>query len=277
MTPVPVDPRHFAALYEKAFAERAEKFGERDARTAEVARSLGLFLSRQGDRAGAEIWLRRALGIAEASHAPRSREVATAQEALAHVTSGESERQELHRQASQCDDPAVAARNLAALAALQGDDVSLYRQALAKQEQASGRASAQTALRLNDLGLALDPPQAIPLFRRALAINEATLGRQHPETGTTLNNLSNALLAIGQAAAAEPLQRRALIIFTESLGPLHERTGIATSNLGEVLAALGRNKDAVAQFLKAHSIFRHALGPDHAWTREAAAKSGLRP
>lgn len=272
MTPQPVDPRHFVALYEKAFAERLGKFGERDARTAEVATSLGLFLARQGDRASAELWLRRALSMAEQLHAPRSTALCAAQEALARVVSGESERRELHRLASQSDDAAIAARNLADLAALRGDDVTLLRQALAKQEVATGPQSAPVALRLNDLGLALqerDPATAATLFRRALAIHERTLGAQHPETATTINNLAGVL----PPHAAEPLQRRAFAIFVGTLGEMHTRTGVTASNLADTLHALGRSAEAKSWFIKAHAIFLKALGPQHPWTQEAAANS----
>ena len=276
MTPQPVDPRHFVALYEQAFAERLDKFGAKDGRTAEVARSLGLFLTREGDRAGAELWLRRALAMAEQLFAERSGELAMAQEALARVVTGNSERHELHRQASQSVDPAVAARNLAQLAALEGGDVALLRQALAKQEAATGAQSAPVAVRCNDLGLALqerEPAMAVAMFRRALAIHERTLGAQHPETATTMNNLANVLAATGQPAAAEALQRRAYGIFTSTLGPAHERTGIAASNLGDTLMALGRAAEGKIWFAKARAIFEQALGPQHPWTREAAENS----
>ena len=274
--PPPVDPRHFTALYERAFAERIEKFGEKDARTAEVARNLGLFLAKQGDRANAETWLRRALSISEQMHQPRSRELCEAREALARVVTGESERRELHRLASRSDDAATAARNLAQLAALEGNDVSLLRQALAQQERATGPQSAPVALRLNDLGLALQEPEpavSTGLFRRALAINQRTLGAQHPETATTMNNLANVLAATGEASAAEVLQRRAYAVFVARLGPQHVRSGITASNLAGTLMTLGRQAEGKKWFTTAHTIFEQALGPDHAWTREAAENS----
>lgn len=274
--PQPVDARHFAALYEQAFADRVAAYGENDARTLEVARNLGLLLTRQRDRAGAEAWLRRALGIAQAIHAEHSPEIARVQEALALVVPGDSERQELHRQAARCTDPGVAAANLAKLAALQGDDVTLLRQALAKQEQATGPASAPAATRLNDLGLALlegKPAESAALFRRALAIHERLLGPRHPETATTLNNLANALGATGQAASAEPLLRRALAIFEATLGPHHERTGVTWSNLAEAVGALGRAAESKALYAKAKAAFERSLGPDHPWTREAAGNA----
>ena len=276
LTPPPVDPRHFTALYEKAFAERAGKFGEKDARTAEVAANLGLFLAKQGDRPNAELWLRRALAISEQLYRARSRELCAAQEALARVVPGENERRELHRQASQSEDAGVAARNLAQLAALDGHDVSLLRQALAKQEIATGPQSAATALRLNDLGLALqerEPAAAAGLFRRALAIDEKTLGAGHPETATAMNNLANVLASTGQALAAEALQRKAYGIFVNTLGPQHVRSGITASNLADTLMTLRRQPEGKKWFATAHAIFEQALGPEHPWTREAAEHS----
>ena len=270
MSPHPIDAQHFAALYEKAFLERAATYGEKDARTLEAARNLGLFLIKERKREAAETWLRRALGIAQSLHKQYSPEIATIQEALAQAVTGDSERQELHRQAARCTDPAIAASNLAKLAALQGDDATLLQQALTKQEQATGPQSAPVAARLNDLGLALlnvKPAAAAALFRRAMAINERTLGPRHPETATTLNNLANSL---GEPGPAEPLLRRALAIFTATLGPGHERTGIATSNLAEAVAALGRDAESKRLYAQAQGIFEKALGPHHPWTREAA-------
>jgi tetratricopeptide (TPR) repeat protein len=269
--PQPVDPGHFAKLYEQAFAERAAQYGERDARTLEVARNLGLMLLRERQPSAADSWLRRALSIAEGLHPEHSAEIAVIQEALALATSGDSERRELHRQASRCVDPAIAARNLAKLAALEGNDIPLLRQALAKQEQAPAL-PAELANRLNDLGLALQdqhPAESIPLFRRALLMQERHYGPKHPETATTLNNLANSLGATGQTPAAEPLLRRALAIFEATLG-FHERTGITASNLAEALTALGRPREAKAFYARAAAIFADALGAEHPWAREAA-------
>ena len=54
-------------LYEDALEQRRKEYGVSDSRTAQAARDLGLFLSRQNDQPGARLALAEALQIDERS------------------------------------------------------------------------------------------------------------------------------------------------------------------------------------------------------------------
>jgi tetratricopeptide (TPR) repeat protein len=101
--------------------------------------------------------------------------------------------------------PAIAARCLTELAALDpGNAEAYYRLALTQEEKAAGKDDPLIAVVLNNLALALrqknDNRSAEPLFRRALAIQESKLGPDRTATATTLNNLGSLLQSIGQLA-----------------------------------------------------------------------------
>ena len=127
---------------------------------------LGLCLIDQGDYAGAEALLRRALDIQRKSLGPDHPEVATSLNSLATLH---------HRRG----DVATAE--------------SLYRQTLAIQERALGPDHPSVGYTLMNLGLLLsqrhDLAGAEPLYRRAIAIWEQRLGPDHPLVLQALGNL----------------------------------------------------------------------------------------
>src|SRR5207253_10663226 len=79
---------------------------------------------------------------------------------------------------------------------------SLYKQALAKEEAASGKDSAAVALRLNSLAHTVEPQEGIALLERALAIERRVLGARHPEAASTEANLAGLLVNAGRHDAA---------------------------------------------------------------------------
>ena len=200
---------------------------------SDITNVLGLMLRYQGDYAGAEPLLRRALGIAEQTLGPD------------HPTTGDR------------------LNNLGLLLKDQGDYGAaepLLRRALAIAEQALGPGHPDTGAYLNNLGLLLhdqgDYVGAELLYRRALAITEKALGPDHPDTRTYLSNLGRLLQAQGDYAGAEPLYRRALGIAEQALGPDHPDTGIRLSNLGALLLL----KDQEGDYARAELLLRRALG-----------------
>jgi hypothetical protein len=258
------DPSALVPLFRQALAEREERYGPDHERVARLASSLGLLLRSQGGRAAAEPLLRRALAIDERTLGAASRLAGEDLENLASVVD-DREALTLYDRAARHADPEVAARNLARLAARATAEqaAALYRQALAKEEQASGPAHPRVAVRLNDLALALPPPDAEPLLRRALLLQQRKLGPKHPETATTENNLANVLLALGKLAAAEPLQRRALATLEQTLGPRHPRVAAASSNLADILRSKKDFSGAHRLYERALQIDEAAYGPSH--------------
>ncbi|MBL8175071.1 MAG: tetratricopeptide repeat protein [Bryobacterales bacterium] len=262
------DPAALVPLYEQALAQRERELGPHHVKLARIARDFALFHLKHGRQAAAIPLLRKALAIDERHYGPANRIAAEDMEHLAALLAGD-EALALRARAAQCDDAAVAARNLAALAEWElsrrnpAAALARYREALAKEQQASGDAHPRYAVRLNDVALLLDPPAAEPLLRRALAIQESALGPQHPEVAVTLNNLANILLALGRLPDALPLARRALSALEHSLGAVHPRVATAASNLADILAAAKDYSAARALYERALRIDEKALGPNH--------------
>jgi tetratricopeptide (TPR) repeat protein len=221
-----------------------------------------------GDRKRAAALFRRALDIDSQTFAETHPIVAKDLENLASV-SPLAEAFDLYRRASNCEDPQIAARNFAGLAALQqasGDlpgAAASYKQALAREEAASGPEGPKLAVRLNDLALLLEAQAAEPLVRRALAIQQKALGPQHPETASTLSNLANLLLATNRLAEAERTQRQALQTLEAALGPDHARVAISCSNLADVLTAKGEFAAAKKLYERTLAIDEKIYGPAH--------------
>ncbi len=219
----PVNPPNFLPLYQQA-AERAG--------TAGAYTDLALFLQRLGDRAGAELYLLRAVAMEPDA------------ERLVHLSELRREQEiPLLAQALGLAGAGARAGILSRLGAAQQRSGDLagaeksYRGAL----ELLGPADPKAAVALNDLGLLLEKKDDFKtseaLYRRALAIQGKALGPRHPETGVTLNNLAGALGAQGKLVLAEPLLRRALSILQESLGPSHALTKACASNLADLVAA----------------------------------------
>jgi tetratricopeptide (TPR) repeat protein len=252
----PADYRELVPLYEQAVSA---------SRTAGSMRDLGMFLLRNGDVHGAELWLRRALAL---DGLPAGREqLASALEAGGKLTEAAA----LYEEAAKA--PELAARCLAKLGELaqaRGDKagaLEFYRRALAVSK------GPQLAARLNDIGLLLKDlkkyAEADSHFRRALAIQEKLLGAGHPEVAATLNNVATLSFDRDRIVEAEQLQRRSLGILESSLGKNHVRVGVSASNLADILRAKGDDVAARRYYAQALAIFDEALGPSHHWTVEA--------
>jgi tetratricopeptide (TPR) repeat protein len=263
------DPQTLRRLYEEGLAKRELEYGSADVRTAGAARDLGLYLRQWGgDQESARKALSRALAIDEKTLGATNPQTLTDAADLAGL-SAPSEAEGLWKRAAAGSDNALAARAFSALAELRegaGDHpgaAELYRQALAKEEAASGRTAARVAVRLNALALVDDPPAAVPLLERALAINRRAWGEKHPETATTEVNLSGELLATGRVVEAIRIGTLALANFEATLGPDHPRTGAAASTLADALRAKRDRAGAEKLYRRALEIDERAYGPEH--------------
>ena len=262
------NPAGLRRLYEDGLRRREQQYGLSDIRTARAARDLGQFLRELGDAGGARKALEETLAIDEKALGPTvAATLADAGELAAVSAPGEAE--PLWRRAAESPDAGVAAWALAALGELReaaGDRdgaVPFYRQALAKEEVASGKEGARVAVRLNALGLALGPETGIPLLTRAVEIDRRAWGERHPETATAETNLSGLLLAAGRTEEAVRLGRAALAGFEATLGGDHPRTAGAASNLADALRAKGDRAGAERLYRRALDIDERAYGPQH--------------
>lgn len=228
-----VDPTALVPLYRQALEMREQQLGPKHPKVARSASDLGLYLLKLGDRPQAIVALRRALDIDLANLPANDPVVAEDREHLASaLPPSQEEVLALLAQAGTCADPHIAARALTKLGDLQTAPLAIatYRKALALEE---------TAARLNDLALLLEPKSAEPLLRKALAMRLRDSGPQHPETAVAMNNLGNVLLAQHKLVEAERLQREALAILAATLGKDHPRVAVSCRNLADVLRAKG--------------------------------------
>src|ERR1051326_8073689 len=147
------DPAMLRRIYEEALARREQQYGAKDARTAQAARDLGMFLAREGQAADAHRALTRAVEIDEALHA----ELTLSDVAELAAVSPPDEAEPLWKRSAESKDTPLASRALAALGDLHaraGDRAGaagFYRRALAKEEAVNGKQSETVALRLNAL------------------------------------------------------------------------------------------------------------------------------
>jgi tetratricopeptide (TPR) repeat protein len=258
-------------IFEEGLARRREEYGVFDARTAQAARDLGMFLSRHGQQVDARNVLDQVVRIDEklfGSDAPRTLQDVVELAAVSPADQAES----LWKRASEAADAAVAARALSELGKLRvlADDrtgaASFYRRALTKNEQAGGKSSAGVALDLNALAKVVDAGEAVPLLERALVIDRRILGLQHAETATTEANLAGLLADTPRNEEAIRLASEALMVFQKTVGPDHPRTAVAASILGYAYEVKGNRRQAEQMYRLALSIDGRVYGPQHPQT-----------
>jgi tetratricopeptide (TPR) repeat protein len=266
-------PAMLRELYQQHLAEQRRDHGEFDARTAEAARDLGLFLRSHDDSGGAFGALSRAVAIDEkvfGVEAPRTLADVADLATVAPVADAEK----LFQRAASSSDAGAASRALVALGemhASRGDRegaAHYWRQALGKQEAATGPDSENVARILNVLAQVVEPGDAIPLLRRALVLDRKILGPEHPEIGATDQLLAGALLATGKAADAVGPAREAMSILALKLGPEHPRTAAAAGTLADTLRATGKFAEAERLYRQALSIDEKVFGLQHPATLE---------
>ena len=261
-------PAMLRELFAQHLADEQREHGEFDAHTADAARDFGLFLRGHDNPESAFAALSRTVAIDEkvfGVDAPRT----LADVADLATVAPAAESGKLFERASKSSDAGAASRALVALGELQAshndrDGAARYwRQALSKQEAATGADSQNVAMILNVLAQAVDPPDAIPLLRRALVLDRKIFGPAHPEIGATDQLLAGALLATGKSAEAVAPAREALSILSVKLGPEHPRTAAAADTLASVLRATGKFVEAERLYRQALSIDEKVFGPDH--------------
>lgn len=264
-------PAALRGIFEEGLARRRAEYGVYDVRTAQAARDLGMFLSRHGEETGARNVLDQVVRIDEklfGVNDPRTLADVAELAAVSPAIQAEA----LWKRASVTPDPRVAARALAELGRLSvaADDrtgaATLFRRALAKEEEAGEKSSAGVALDLNALAKVVSPAEAVPLLERALAIDRRVLGSWHAETATTEANLAGLLADTPRNAQAIQLASEALEVFRQTVGPDHPRTAVAASILAYAYEVKGDRRQAERMYRLALSIDERLYGPRHPQT-----------
>jgi tetratricopeptide (TPR) repeat protein len=251
-------------IFEDALTRRERNYGMEDARTAQAARDLGMFLAREGETRIAQTALAEALRIDEKVFGPTAGQtLSDAAELAGNLPAPQA--LPLWQRAAEAGDPAIAVRALMVLGRA-SNDATYYRRAVARQEAATGPASEPVAGCLNALAQLVDRSEGIPLLQRALAIDRRALGPRHPETATTEANLAGMLVHAARYDEALAAAAEALSIFGETLGPDHPRCAIAASILAFALEAKGDRIRAEKMYRLALAIDETAYGPTHPQT-----------
>jgi len=199
-------------LFEDALARRIQAYGEGDARTAQAARDLGLFLCRSADKPSARRAMVNAVRFDEKALGQKAPQTLEDMATLASI-SPQPEAEPLFRRVAESPDPTIAGPALTSLAAMRkaaGDSASaagLLRRAVEKAEEADGKDSVTVALVLDLLAQLLPTGEAFPLLQRALTIEERQLGAQNLQTIEDARKLANMLRAAGQPDEAAKLDR----------------------------------------------------------------------
>jgi tetratricopeptide (TPR) repeat protein len=259
------DTANLRHLFEENLARSEREYGMTDARTAGAARDLGLFLRAENDTAGAYRALREAVEIDDKAAGAEDKQTVADVAALASVAPP-FDAESLWQRAADGKDLAIASRAFTALGEIReraGDRAgaaAMYAKSVEKEEAASGRDSAETAVRLNALALVSEPKEAVPLLERAVAIDRKRWGEKHPETATTESNLSGELLALGRVTESVRVGTLSLSNFEATLGPQHPRTAAAASNLADAKRSAGDRMAAERLYRRALRIDEQALG-----------------
>ena len=189
-------------LFEDALVRCQHDYGEADARTAQAARDLGLFLYRSGDQVTARRAIANAVRLDEkafGANAPQTLEDAATLASISPPVDAEP----LLRRAAESPDPMVAGPALTSLAAIRkqtGDTaaaVGLLRRAVEKAD-AVDRDGPTVALILNLLAQVVPAKEAAAILERALAIDQAKLGPRDPQTLEVARKLAALQRAPGQ-------------------------------------------------------------------------------
>jgi CHAT domain-containing protein/Tfp pilus assembly protein PilF len=99
------------------------------------------------------------------------------------------------------------------------------------------------------------------MYRRALAIQDQTLGRDHPDTANTLNNLGVLLALRGDVEQAEGMHRAALATMEKVYGEQHPDTAAVMTSLSQALDRQGKIVDSEAAYQRAIEVSRKTGNP----------------
>jgi len=214
---------------ERAVEIRRHELGDSDPELATALHRLGVVYWHNDRIPEAEVLMREALGILEAS---RGRN---------HI----SVTRVLH--------------NLASLRFLQNDldeAQALYEETMALEEDLKGPKSFELATTMHTLAMIHQQrgelERALDLESRSLAIREEVLGSDHPHVSLSLTTLGQIYQSQGRPEAAVPLLQRALAISERKWGPAHDDTNWTRRTLARICNEVG-------QYARAESLMTRSI------------------
>jgi tetratricopeptide (TPR) repeat protein len=141
--------------------------------------------------------------------------------------------------------------------------------AVAIRRKASGPESAETAMSLNNLGLAYMAegklPEAEQAHREAYEIRMRIFGEENAQTATSLNDLSCVYRQYGRLAEAESMAREALAVREKLSTSNSLEVADSLRNLCIILGDEGKWDESEATAQRVLAIRIKLLGPNHPW------------
>jgi len=152
---------------------------------------------------------------------------------------------------------------------------AMARATLVLHRRLPGAESAEAALALNDLGIALwkqrKLAEAEAAYLESLAIRRKLFGNEHAEVAATLNNLGAVYRRQKKLAEAEALTRESLEIRKKLFGNEHLDVADSLRNLSIILGDRGQRAEAEEAARKMLAMRRQLLGSDHPLVAAALA------
>lgn len=263
-------PQEAIPQHERALAILTRRLGPRDPEIARTRDLLGSARLVAGDLAGAEPDLVAALEIARAGSGPGSLATAHSLNSVGYLRGLQgslAEARQLFEQSLAIRETLPALRNLAGLAADEGDLRAArkgFEAALAFSLRAQGSKHPETARVQGELAAVLlkleDFSGAQEAYRQALATADEVFGSRHPDRARYLGGLGAVAKARGDYPRAREHFAAALALYEEVHTAGHPDIATAASNLGTVLDLLGRGEEAVACYERALAIDRKVYG-----------------
>jgi tetratricopeptide (TPR) repeat protein len=263
-------------VYREALDARIERNGE-DAKAAELATTIGVFLYDSGDLSHVEGFFRQALAIREKTAGPGSVAFARTLSDLGglyyqqgkFLKAEESYKLSLEIFGSAFEpdriSEAACLNNLAELYRAQGrfpEAGPLYERAGEVLAEILGPNSPEAAKALQNRAKLLFAQgryeEAEKLFETSGRIIERALGADHPDMATVLSSLAALNQVLGRGPRADELARRSLEIYLRAYGPTHPRVAVALNNAAMCLRESGRLAEAEPLYLRAVEIYERA-------------------
>jgi serine/threonine-protein kinase len=222
----------------RALVIRRESLGASDPLIGTSLELHASHLRRLGRDTEAEVELRQAIAIYQASSGPRSAEAAGLQLRLADLileTRGDTSQSE-----------------------------SLMRSALATLRTSLGNDHPRTGWAMGDLAALLAArgkhAEALDLARTGLGIIQRAFGAEHPNSADMTGQLVLVYRQAGRFAEGERLERDAIKVFERTLGQNHSAYAGALGIWSEMLMELGRYDEAIVARRRAIEIRRQLFG-----------------
>ncbi len=279
------------ALWERSFAEIAERLGPDHLQTLIMAHNTAMTLKDLGRLPEAEAMAADTLERRERTLGPDHPQTLAALDLYGGI---------LMKSGREADAVPIMRRVVEGRARMLGDDhlatmlsmgnlgatlirlgqideaEPLTRRALEAHRAKLGPEHARTLVLLANLAYVLEErgrlDEAAAIYKETIDIRTRSTGGRDPETWVPMNNLAMLYQDLGRLDEAAALYEQLLALCDETLPPTHYYTAIFRNNYGACLTKLGRHADARAALDASHAVIEATFGTDHERTAKSRAR-----